>query len=133
MSRGVCRRFINDGVYKLTIKEIGIYKIKKMNMRKDEKKSKDIEKILSTSKVKGINIHNFISKKLIKKLEEKYGKMSFPSLGIVFEEKKQFIFLYHESLESINKNEIILSNPVNVSNKEIKDFIKFVKENKSSD
>lgn len=104
-----------------------------INMGNLKKESKDIKKILSMSEIKGINVHNFISKNMRKKLEEKYGKTFFPMLGIAFDDKKKFVFLFHDSVDSIKKNKALILNQENFTNDEIQQFIEFVKANKEGE
>lgn len=97
-------------------------------MSKSKKKDTDIKKLLSMSEIKGINVHNFISKKMREKLEKEYGKIFFPMLGIALDDKKQFIFLFHESIESIKKNKVFILNQQNFTEEDVKKFIEFIKE-----
>jgi len=93
----------------------------------------DFEKIMSMTKVSNISSHDFISKKMREKLSKKFGKIYFPILGIAMEDKKQFIFLFHESEKSIKEKKAIIATPSNVTDAEIKKFIDFVKKNINGD
>lgn len=100
----------------------------------DEIQGGDFKRIMSMSEFKGVNVHDFISKKLRKKLNEKYkDKIFFPILGIAFEEKKKFIFLFHESLESIDNDKVIIMKQENITEKELKKFFDYIKKNKKGD
>ena len=96
-------------------------------MGKEKKKDKSVEKVLTMSRTKGISVHDFISKSMQKKLEKKYGKISFPMLGIVFENEDKFIFLFHESIDSIKEKKLMISNLTGSSEEELEEFIEFVK------
>lgn len=96
---------------------------------KSQEEDKSIKKIMSIMEIKDINVHDFISKKMKAQLEDKYGKTFFPMLGIVFDDKKKFLFLFHDSIGSIAKNKCMVLNQENFSEDDIKEFIHFVKKN----
>lgn len=99
---------------------------------KKEDPETSIEKLLSLSKITGINVHDFISQDMRKKLEKKYGKIFFPMLGLVIKDK-QFFFLFHESFESIKDNKAMMLCPSDLDDKKIKELIDFIKKNKKGD
>lgn len=106
----------------------------KKEAEKDKVDDIDFKKIMEMSIVKGISTHDFILKSLREKLNKQFNdEIFFPMLGIGFEKQKKFIFLLHDSPQSIKDNKVMIMKLENISEKELKKFFEFVKKNKGDD
>lgn len=92
----------------------------------EKKKDLKIKDLFKMSEIEGLNIDNIISKKMLKELGKKFGKVSFPFVGILLEDTKNILFLIQKNPESSTEKGVIVAHTPNISEKNLKDIIKII-------
>lgn len=94
---------------------------------KDDPKIKDIFKI---SEIDELNTDNMFSKKIMKELQKKYGKVSIPFFGIVFEDTKKFLFLMRKNPDpTIDAGVVALHTP-DITKDELQEILNLIAKGK---
>ena len=91
-----------------------------------KKKITNIKEILKFSEIDDFEIKKIFPKNIIKNLNKKYGKISFPFLGIALDDEKKILLLIHKSPEDAKNKKAIIMHSANVSKKDLEEIINII-------
>jgi len=87
-----------------------------------------IKDILKFSEIENFDIKKLVSKDVLNKLEQNFGKTIVPFLGIGFDEMKKFIFFVYESPKNALEKKAIIIHSTDLTEEDLNKIIDIIGE-----